>query len=213
MTTFTTIAPSILGASQPFNTAQPSSSTGLSPAITTSSASKMYTLDECVYYVNTSDSQKAVYGIMATSLVINFGVLIWWLRLYCYKRKQRKAEQEVPPEKELDGMSMSDLDVSRSPSLRPRLIDASRKGMRSTEDSYGGRAPPPRKDKEEPVVYRSYNPKPRKEAEDEIDSGRPRRPAKAEASASRSRIDKSPVRDRTKLGASTRGKGKEDSGE
>ena len=101
-------------------------------------ASKLYTLGECFYQVNTSTSQKALYGFMATSLVINFGVLVWWLRLYCYKRKHGTTGQGAHARKHIAEVSMRDLDRSRfpGPDPCPRRADivASSKSDRTVEE-------------------------------------------------------------------------------
>ena len=114
----------MLHAAPAFSIAEPPSGTPLpSPELSARSSPNLYTLDECFYQVNTSSIQEAVYGIMATSLVINFGILVWWSRLYFYKRKHRRREEEdYPAEKDMDEISMEDLDMSaNSPHARGEL--------------------------------------------------------------------------------------------
>lgn len=101
--------------------------------------SSLYTMSECVYYVNTSSNQRALYGIMGTSLIINFGLLIWWLRLYLYKRKhfEQDADDEDDDE-DVDKLrddvwqrSATTLDRPPLAFTHPTLVDASTSG-RST---------------------------------------------------------------------------------
>jgi len=152
-----TLTTRMLSTAPTFSTAEPLSGTPLSsPEPTASSAPNLYTLDECFYQVNTSDVQKAVYGIMATSLIINFGISVWWSRLYFYKRKHRGSEEEeYPAEKDMDEISMNDLDISRNQSARPRrvVIDASRNAVAPVEEGYGGKAASRKLDKAETEPY------------------------------------------------------------
>ena len=68
-------------------------------------------MSECIYYINTSSSQKAIYGIMGTSLVINFGILVWWLRLYLHERKHRDEEDVPLTPEDLDSRSKEEDDA------------------------------------------------------------------------------------------------------
>lgn len=47
---------------------------------------------------------------MGTSLVINFGILIWWLRLYCYKRTVRKREEQAESDEYPDESDTDDVE-------------------------------------------------------------------------------------------------------
>lgn len=66
-------------------------------------------MPECIYHVSTSASQKIILGFMGTSLVINFGILIWWVRLYCYKRKVRKLETQAESDEYPDESDTEDV--------------------------------------------------------------------------------------------------------
>lgn len=70
-------------------------------------------MSECNYQVSTSMSQKVILGFMGTSLVINFGIMIWWLRLYCYKRKVRKQQEQAEFDEYPDGSETGDLEKDR----------------------------------------------------------------------------------------------------
>ena len=70
-------------------------------------------MSECVYQVSTSENQKVILGFMGASLVVNFGIVIWWLRLYCYKRNLRKREEQAEFEEYPDESDTEDIEMDK----------------------------------------------------------------------------------------------------
>jgi len=154
---FTTLPNSMLDATSASGTAQSSSGTPFpSPEPSANPAPELYTLDECFYHVNTSSAQKAVYAILAISLAINLAVLVWWSRPYFYKRKHH-AEEGYPGGKDMDEISLDDLDVSTNRSARPRHVvtRASSNARISLEEGFGGRGGLRKQNKAETGPYDS----------------------------------------------------------
>lgn len=156
---FTTLPNSMLDATSASGTAQSSSGTpSPSPEPSANPAPELYTLDECFYHVNTSSAQKAVYAILAISLAVNLAALVWWSRPYFYKRKYRRSEEEDYPDgKDMDEISLDDLDVSINRSARPRRVvtRASSHARISLEEGFGGRGGLRKQNKAETGPYDS----------------------------------------------------------
>lgn len=86
---------------------------------------------------------------MGTSLVINFGIFIWWFRLYWYKRSQRKREvvyyesdeeADEPDDKDVEAnspSSTSGTERERSPAESPKVHVPSEPKANPVEDVAG----------------------------------------------------------------------------
>lgn len=73
-----------------------------------SPAESSYTMSQCIYEVSMLGSQHVLIGFMATSLVINFGIIVSGLTVCYLKRKIRRQEEWAKYEEDPDGSDTED---------------------------------------------------------------------------------------------------------